>query len=213
MEKFLVQQGSGSAGGARTRFEPTAEGAPERERFTPTVIRPDMQGQVSQLVKHWSFVRKGCLSISEQIHHYGHSGWTPEHIRASVLAGNAEFFGGYRREILGYTIMDGMQIGDGKGGFASSREARLGEEQLVGFFITSIITDPFLHIPVGMFVWIAYSEGHGTREGLELCKKLGKERGLLYLECMSSVPDFEIRMSKIGWKEVFKVLRIDLVER
>src|SRR5712692_1057067 len=44
----------------------------------------------------------------------------------------------------------------------------LEDEVAIGFFIVTIQNDPFLHVPVSLFIWLVYSEEKSPYQGFDV---------------------------------------------
>jgi len=62
--------------------------------------------------------------------------WTPAHVKASLQSGQSE---------LQMVMKEGSPV---------------------GWFITTVQVDPFLHVPTNLFIWLAYSAVPGDIRGL-----------------------------------------------
>lgn len=136
-----------------------------------------------ELTQRWDYIRAGLLKVREAMKGV-HSYWRPEHVRTSILQGTAELFLIYVQ----------------------------GGNEIVGFFVTSVQHDPFLHVPVSLFVWIAYAEGGCVEAGEELLVKLARERGLLYLETFTPHNWLVEKLLRLGWSAPMMIARKNIIE-
>ncbi|MDE2232861.1 MAG: hypothetical protein KGJ90_01900 [Patescibacteria group bacterium] len=96
--------------------------------------------------------------------------WTPMHVRQAILAGNSELWLG----------VDG--------------------EKPVGFYVLSVVNDPFIHIPVSLFIWVAYGEElHLIELGMPYIIARAKELGLQTIEFLSPRQGWGRRLENLGF--------------
>jgi hypothetical protein len=150
---------------------------------------PVAQGIYPDLVLYWDFVRRGLALIKSRQQHA--SFWEPEHVRASIVAGQSE---------LWLAFADGGMI-----------------ERPVGFTVTQVTTDPFIHVPTSLFVWMAWKEPSDRTNVVaamdEHITQVARERGLRHLEALTARPGLGRRMRRHGWEVAMEVVRKDLYKR
>ena len=142
---------------------------------------------------HWPFIRKGLAAIKRR--QGWRSTWTPEHVRASLLAKQAELWLGYQVE-------------------ATSAGVTPPQGSPIAFSITQPMTDPFLHQQYGWFVWFAYRDPAVPSDIVRVMdahlESVARFRGYRYLEALTARPGLGKRMKPLGWDVVMEVIRKDL---
>jgi len=141
------------------------------------------------LTVHWPFIRRGLVLIKSRQKHGGF--WEPEHVRASIVAGQSE---------LWLAFADGGMI-----------------ETPVGFTVTQMTTDPFLHVPIGLFVWMAWKEPGDRTDAVaamdEHITQVARDRGLRHIEALTARPGLGRRLAKHGWVVSMEVVRKELYSK
>jgi hypothetical protein len=115
------------------------------------------------LAECWPWVKERLQRIKEKDRSAGH--WLPEHVRHRVLQG---LFGQSMVEL--YLAVDDDQV-------------------LYGFIVTDTLVDPFVNVPLTLWVWA----GWGNRAMIRLLPwlvDLAKKRGLTGIEFDSG---------RVGW--------------
>lgn len=98
------------------------------------------------------------------------SNWTPMHVRQSILTGNSELW------------------------MLSDVSTHL------GFYILTVVNDPFIHVPTTLFVWIAYgTQKHLIEEGFPYVVQRAKELGINTIEMMSPRRGWIRRLLHLGF--------------
>jgi len=111
-----------------------------------------------------------------------HSYWEPEHVYAALVAGRAQLLLALRGEAV------------------------------VGFTVVTVQSDPFLQVPLSLFVWIAYSEGGGVVEMDDALEALARTQGLRFLEALTARTGLLRRIARHGWYRAMTILRKDLYD-
>jgi hypothetical protein len=86
-------------------------------------------------------------------------------------------------------------------------------ERVVGFFVTTLQVDPFLGVPMSLFVWIAYSVDGGVEEGHAFLEGYARTCGVEYIEALTARKGLVKRMQKFGWGLAMYIIRKDLYEK
>lgn len=101
------------------------------------------------------------------------SAWTPGHVRQAILNKGSEL----------WVVLDG--------------------EEPVGFYVLSLITDPFINVPTTLFIWIAYAVpgkwGLIPRH-LQDIKERARYLGVDKLEMMSPRIGWLRKLLPLGWE-------------
>ena len=142
---------------------------------------------IEQMRDHWTFIRAGLLTIKHKDKRSGN--WTPEHVRAMLELG---YRGQGTCELWMIYRTDGERV---------------------GFVVTSTGPDPHLGVPLGLFVWITYLEKRHTLafySTLHSLENVAKERGLRYLEGMSSRAGWSRKLAKRGFETHMVLYRKNL---
>lgn len=149
------------------------------------------QGQVevrradpNSITAHWGFLRKGLEQIRQHSLKRGNKVyWLPEHVAFAVVQNRAE---------LWWVLED---------------------EVIVAFVVTQFATDPFVQVPLGLFIWQAWAQpGHNV---VELTDAFLSEYALanrcLYMDAYTARPGLPRRLGKLGWRATMSVIRKELV--
>jgi len=145
-----------------------------------------------EMLEHWGFIRSGLASVRRELE--GRSFWEPEHIR---LALEQSFAAEVRGE-------------------APVCQLWLGWDQQVpqALMVTQLMIDPFLHVPLTLFVWIFYKHprypGHLMLECWEQFSHYARLRGCRTLEAMTGIPAYADYLASQGWEKVMTVMRKSL---
>ena len=148
---------------------------------SPLVIH---RSTLEDLERHWPYIKRGLKIVRSK--QTKHSYWTPEHVRMELMAGRAEL----------YFVADALEDGT------------LGV--MHGFFVVTHLLDPFLHVPLGLFVWVAYAQLPGFDQAEQWIEQLARQRGMRFVETISPRPGMPRRLQKAGWYVAQTVLRKDL---
>lgn len=135
---------------------------------------------------HWRYIRAGLLKVlSKQDRHVS---WHPEHVKQQVQANQAEMYFVVQPDDVSPNLV------------------------LNGFFVLSMMNDPFLHMPVGLFVWIAYANGPAFDDGLAAIDHMAFERGVRFIECITPRPGLVRKLTHRGWRVSDYILRKDMYD-
>ena len=135
-----------------------------------------MRADFDAMVKMWSFVRRGLLTIKSKDKRSGH--WTPEHVRALLEMG----FKGQNTYELWWMCCDG---------------------DVIGFAVTCVQIDVWLSVPSSLFAWLIYLKPehmHGFHAIREQFEAITKERGLRWFEGTSSREGWVKRLIPRGYE-------------
>lgn len=128
------------------------------------------------MVSCWPYIRAGLKVIKAKDKRSGN--WTTEHVRAMLEAG---YKGQNTIDLWMIYQTDGVPV---------------------GFVITSVGPDIHFNVPLGLFIWITYlePEHHGAFDmTLREFEQIARQRGLRYVEGMSSRAGWDRRLKRRGY--------------
>lgn len=147
-----------------------------------------------ELIRYWPFVLEGLRKVRADLE--GHSFWEPEHIRAAL---EASFLAAKRGEVPGTEL---WLCRDPEGGGVAA------------FAVTQVMVDPFLHVPLCLFVWVMYKDpaytGDAVGATVAQLEAAARVRGYRWLEAMTIIPAFAKHLERHGWRHTLSVMRRDL---
>lgn len=156
---------------------------------TLQVRRDGPPDSFSTLAGWWPRIREGLMKIRER--QGARATWRPEHVRAAIVGGQAELWGIFSN-------VDPYP------------------EELAGFAVTQPLTDPFLNLPTGMFVWMAYqyTDVAGREKTVRTMDdhltEVARSRGYTHLQAFTSRAGLGRRLRSMGWETVMHVVQKEL---
>lgn len=133
----------------------------------------------------WPLLRKWLLEIGRK-NPKSYAKWEPEHIRLEVLKGIAG--------------QNGVQM------FLCFNP------DLQGFFITYPQVDPFVNLPLALFIWLTYGPNGVLEYAMPFIEQMAREGGYTAIEGMSGRPGWIRRLARYGFEPTQVVLRKNLLD-
>ena len=142
------------------------------------------------MVACWGFVRHGLLAVKRKAK--GAIVWHPEHLRLALEKG-------FTREPGGAELWLACSSGTP-----------------VAFVITTPEYDPFLNLPMSLYVWISYHDPLVRSDAVPkleaVIEEVARARGFASLRCMTTRKGLLPRLAPFGWRQVLVVLEKPLYE-
>lgn len=148
----------------------------------------------------WPFVRQGLARIRKRQDrdHPDRATWRPEHIRAALIEG-------FQMQAKGAMPITELWL-------ACPREKKLPFP--VAFTVTQTTMDPFVHVPLSLFIWCSYHDPKDRSDAVTSINSAiateAKRRGYCKLEAMTARLGLARRMAKFGWVKTMDCLELDL---
>jgi hypothetical protein len=165
----------------------------------------------AMLDRHWPFLRHKLLLIRARVER---PSWAEFYrFRKDPAAIVSRMRARWIPEQVRFAVLRGLV-----GNSPSSTEMFFfveGQNEIVrGFIITTCDPDPFTQVPMDLFVWLGWTDTPGLLERADpLVDALARERGCSGVEFMSSRATFMRRLSNIGYRMKFMILRKELEEQ
>ncbi len=134
--------------------------------------------------EHWGFIRSGLEKIRRHAIKVGlQTHWLPEHVKVALHEKRADC----------WLVVEG--------------------DAAVAFVITQVQTDPFVNLPLSLFVWHAYSlPGHDVVAITDaFIEQRARESHLRWIDALTARPGLPRRLAKFGWRAAMTIIRKDLI--